>query len=268
MRASLAAVYNPFLPHKQRLYQHRACGYGGDCAYNIRMLWILFTLLLTAALAYFSYRSAQVLPYLPPDTNVLLSLPDVVARLVVVLVCIGLGVWSGAGAARLGWVWSNAPLDIALGAGIGLVAHLALYPATLWAARVLGERAYSPLILRHILPRTRRQWLLVPLAFVVAVLLEELLFRSLLVGALSLVAPALLLAVLGAVVFGAMHLPQGWLGAVVSGVVGLGLSLLFLASGSLLVPFAAHYAFNLAQIVRAARNPPELTNVSATQSSS
>ncbi len=219
------------------------------------MLWILFTLLLTAALAYFSYRSAQVLPYLPPDTNVLLSLPDVIVRLAVVLICIGLGVWSGAGAARLGWVWDNAARDIAIGAGIGLLAHLVLYPATVWAARRLGSRAYSPLILQYVLPRTRRQWLLVPLAFVVAVLLEEMLFRSLLVGAMSQVAPALLLAVVGAAVFGSMHLPQGWLGAVVSGVIGFGLSALFLASGTLLVPFAAHYTFNLAQIVRAARDP-------------
>ncbi len=228
------------------------------------MLWILFTLLLTAALAYFSYRSAQVLPYLPPDTNVLLSLPDVIARLVVVLACIGLGVWSGAGTTRLGWVWDNAARDVAVGVGIGLLAHLILFPATVWAARRLGPRAYSPLILQYILPRTRRQWLLVPLAFVVAVLLEELLFRSLLVGAMSQVAPVLLLAVAGAVVFGSMHLPQGWLGAVVSGVVGLGLTLLFLASGTLLVPFAAHYTFNLAQVIRAGRAPAEPTKVGAT----
>ena len=72
---------------------------------------------------------------------------------------------------------------------------------------------------------------------------------------MSVVLPSLLLAVIGAVLFGWMHAPQGWLGMVLAGVTGFALSLVFLATGSLLVPYMAHLVFNLAQLARAARNP-------------
>ena len=236
-------------------------------------LFVALTVLLTAALTYLSYRSAQLLPRLPVGRSLLLSPADLAARGAVILVCLALGWLSGASPAQLGWT-STAPLRaVALGALSGVIAHAALYPLGAWAARRLGPRAYSDALLRHILPQTRGEWPGVALALSVAVLLEELLFRSLLLGGmLAVLAPAapsgvsllaLALALGGALVFGLMHTPQGWLGAAMAGGVGFALSLLFLVTGTLLIPFAAHYTFNLAQLARADRDP----NVSFTRPS-
>ena len=226
------------------------------------MLFVLLTLALTSALAYFTYRSAAILPTLPPDANVVLSLPDVVTRAVLCLVCVGLGLLSGVGPERLGWA-PPAPLtDALLGAALGAAGAAVLFPLTQWAVRRLGPGAYSDRLLRFVIPRTPRQWLLTPPVFALAVLLEELWFRSLLLGGLSGVlarafgSEALLLpllVVVGAVLFGWLHAPQGWLGMLLAGLLSLGLSLLFLARQSLLAPVLAHWVFNVLQLARAAR---------------
>lgn len=213
------------------------------------------------ALAYFTYRSSQILPTLPPGTNIILSLPDVVARSVLCLVCIGLGSLSGVGPDRLGWRPATPVADLAVGVALGAVGHVVLFPLAQWAARRFGPTAYSDLLLRFIIPRSPRAWLLAPPIFGLAVLLEELWFRSLLLGAMSGVLATrlpgmetgfvLVLALAGAALFGWLHAPQGWLGMVMAGAVGLGLSALFLARASLLAPFAAHLTFNLLQLARA-----------------
>src|SRR3712207_7962187 len=57
-----------------------------------------------------------------------------------------------------------------------------------------------------------RSWLLVPAALFVAVVLEEVLFRSLLIGGLSATVPLPILLIGFAAIFGLMHSPQGTLG--------------------------------------------------------
>jgi membrane protease YdiL (CAAX protease family) len=124
---------------------------------------------------------------------------------------------------------------------------------TQFAIARFGSHIYSPIVIRSILPHNPREGLLVPLALVGAVLLEELLFRALLLGGFAFFAPPLALAVLWSILFGVMHLPQGILGIVVAALLGLLLSALFLATASLLAPFIAHYIINLVQIFRASR---------------
>jgi uncharacterized protein len=114
-----------------------------------------------------------------------------------------------------------------------------------------GKDIYSPVVMRNIMPRTRGQWLLVPAALFLAVVLEEMLFRSLLLGALSQTFPVPLLVVVFSVVFGLMHSPQGKLGIFMTGLMGLWLSLLFVWSGSLLLPLVAHYVINFLQLLTA-----------------
>jgi membrane protease YdiL (CAAX protease family) len=80
---------------------------------------------------------------------------------------------------------------------------------------------------------------------------EELLFRGVLVGALSVgfdVSPWLL-AVASSVVFGLGHGAQGRLGVLVTTSLGLVLAAAFVLSGSLLLVVVAHYLVNALEFV-------------------
>ena len=105
-----------------------------------------------------------------------------------------------------------------------------------------------------ILPKNRREAVLVALAFVPAVLMEEMLFRSLLVGGFSLYFNPWILGMLWSMVFGAMHLPQGSFGMIATSLIGFVLAGAFILSGTLLVPLAAHYVVNMLQLLDAHRH--------------
>ena len=221
---------------------------------------------LLAFLCWATYRSGLLLRAVDIPFNVLTSPPEVAARLALIAVCVGLGLVSGLPWTQLGWASTDPVLDVALGLAVGVLIQAPLNLIASWAIRaeVLARwrsRLYDPRVVLLILPRNRRQWVTVPLAFVSAVVLEELLFRSLLVGGLSTVAPALPLAAACALVFGLVHWPQGVLGVVATAVAGFLLAVLFLARGSLLPPLVAHYAVNILQIVLAARQRESLTNL-------
>jgi membrane protease YdiL (CAAX protease family) len=221
------------------------------------------SLILLGLIWWLTYRSGQLLRELEASSpegleslgNLLLSPPENAFRLLLIVACLGLGQVSGLPARRLGWVTTAPVHDLVWGLALGIGTSLLLFPLTRWAVSRFGPELYSPLVLRNILPRNRQEWVLVPLAFAPAALLEELLFRSLLLGGFSVFLPPVLLAVAGSALFGLMHLPQGWLGAAMAGLLGLGLCVLFLWRGTLLTPLAAHYAINVAQMVQAGRQP-------------
>nr|WP_264475307.1 type II CAAX endopeptidase family protein [Halorubellus salinus] len=101
-------------------------------------------------------------------------------------------------------------------------------------------------------PTSRRGWvvLLGGVLPIVAVF-EELLFRGVLVGALSVgfgVSPWLLV-VASSVLFGLGHGAQGRLGVLVTGALGVVLATAFVLSGSLLVVVVAHYLVNALEFV-------------------
>ena len=91
------------------------------------------------------------------------------------------------------------------------------------------------------------------LALFPAVLVEELLFRSLLLGGFRQFLPVWALVVSTALLFGWMHSPQGHLGMTMTAAVSLLLAGLFLWRGSLLSPLVAHYVVNLLQLLVAHR---------------
>jgi membrane protease YdiL (CAAX protease family) len=221
---------------------------------------------LLAFLCWATYRSGLLLLAVDIPFNVLTAPPEVLARLALIAVCVGLGLVSGLPWTQLGWASADPVLDVALGLAVGVLIQVPLNLAAGWAIRTetlarWRSRLYDPRVVLLILPRNRRQWITVPLAFVSAVVLEELLFRSLLVGGLSTVAPALLLAAACALVFGLVHWPQGVLGVVATAVAGFLLAVLFLARGSLLPPLVAHYVVNILQVVLASRQREALTNL-------
>jgi membrane protease YdiL (CAAX protease family) len=213
---------------------------------------------LLAFLCWATYRSGILLRTVDIPFNVLTAPLEVLTRLVLVAVCAGLGLVSGLPWTQLGWTSADPVLDVLLGLAIGVLIQVPLNLAASWIIQMDAlarwrTRLYDPTVILNVLPRNRRQWVTVLLAFVSTVVLEELLFRSLLVGGLSTAAPALLLAAGFSLVFGLVHWPQGVLGVVATTVAGFVLTVLFLVRGSLLPPLVAHYAVNVLQVALASR---------------
>jgi membrane protease YdiL (CAAX protease family) len=191
------------------------------------VVFVAGTLILTVFIAWATYRSTQMLQQVEVDFNLLL-LP---AR----------------------------PLaDIAIGLGVGVAMQIPLNVLTDWAIGRFGPQIYSPLVIRSILPRSRDEWAPVLLALFPAVLVEELLFRSLLLGGLSLFFPIPALVIGTALLFGWMHSPQGRLGIFVTAAISLLLAGLFLWRESLLPPLITHYVVNLLQLLVAHRHRDRL----------
>ena len=220
--------------------------------------FVVGTLALTAFIAWATYRSAQMLKHIEVDFNLLLLPAENLLRVGLIVICLILGWTSGLSREQLGWI-SRAPLaDLAIGAGIGVLLQATLNTLTDWTIGRFGQHIYSPVVVLSILPRSRDEWAPVLLALFPAVLIEELLFRSLLIGGLAVVLPVPWLMLSTALLFGWMHSPQGQLGVAMTTVVSLLLAGLFLWRGSLLPPLTAHYMVNLLQLIIAYRQRDKL----------
>jgi membrane protease YdiL (CAAX protease family) len=207
-----------------------------------------------------TYRSHLLLKEFQPPFNLLLAPSEFVVRLLLVGLCLMLAWLSGLPASQLGLASSQPLQTIALGLTIGLVSQVAVNLLTHWAIHHFGRDIYSPMLIRNILPRRPGEWILVALAFWPAVVMEELLFRSLWLGAFQDVVPLPVLIGGTSLLFGLMHQPQGVLGMLIAGLLNILLSLLFIWSGTLLMPLLAHYTINLLQVVVAYRQKEWLEN--------
>ncbi len=214
---------------------------------------------LAAGIAVATVKSGLLLRKWDPPLNLLLTLPDNILRLALVGVSLALGVWLGPGPAALGWLPRSLPADLLWGALAGVVLSIALALSGLLVVRVWGEGVYSSRTLLAILPANRREWFGVVPLLLLAAAVEELLFRSLPLGGLAWLVPPGLLVWPLAVLFGFLHWPQGWWGVIGTAAGGVVFSLLFLASGNIWTPLAAHYVMNLSQLLLAwaagARSP-------------
>lgn len=217
-------------------------------------------ILLTAFLGWVTYRSHLILKSYRLDFNLLLSPPEQAVRLLLVGICLFLAWLSGLPAAQFGFIIKTPWQTLGLGVGAGLATLLLVNLLTGWAINRFGRDIYSPLIIKNILPRRPVEWPLTAVALAPAVVMEELLFRSLWLGAFGDVVSRPLLILGTSVLFGLMHLPQGWLGVILAGAINILLSLLFVWSGQLLTPLAAHYLVNLLQLVVAHRRREWLEN--------
>ena len=211
--------------------------------------FVLGTLILLALLSWATYKTAAFLAAVPPQGNMLLLPGENLVRIVLIAFCIALGRISGLPIARLGWSPSNPLPELVIGCLVGVLVALSLPPLTRLAVKRFGTRVYSPVVVLAVMPRSRQEWRWVPLALVTSVLLEELLFRSLLLGGFSSFLPTVPLMLIWSILFGTMHLPQGNLGMLAASVLGLLLSVLFILTGSLLAPFVSHYTIDLLQMI-------------------
>lgn len=226
--------------------------------------WLNFTrvvvILLTLLLAWVTYRSHLLLKEFQPPFNLLLSPAELAARLLLVGLCLGLAWLSGLPAEQLGLTSAQPFQTIGLGLALGLFSMVAINGLMHWAIHRFGRNIYSPLVIRNILPRRPLEWLWIALAFVPAVAMEELLFRTLWLGLFQGLVPLLVLVLGTSLLFGLMHQPQGVLGMLVAGGLNILLSLLFIGSGELLLPLTSHYTINVLQVVAASRQREWLEN--------
>src|SRR6476620_6019367 len=214
-------------------------------------LFVFGSLGLTIALAWATYQSGRLLRAVHVSENLLLAPVENMVKVVLVFLCIGLGIASGAPYAQLGWTLDNLVRDVGLGILLGISTQVVANSITFRAVKIWGKDIYSPVVMKNIMPRTRIEWLLVPAALALGVVLEELLFRSLLIGGLSTTVPVPILLIGFSAIFGLMHSPQGSLGVVLTGIMGLWLGLLFVWSGGIILPLTAHFVINLLQLVKA-----------------
>ncbi len=223
------------------------------------VVFVAGTLTLTVFVSWATYRSALMLQQLEEvDINLLLLPAENVLRVGLVVACLILGWVSGLPREQFGWI-SYAPLiDVAIGAAVAVVIEVPLNTLTNWAIKRFGPQIYSPLVIRSILPRTREEWAPVLLALFPAVLVEELLFRSLLLGGMSVFIPVAVLVISTALLFGWMHSPQGRLGMIVTAAISIVLAGLFLWRKSLLPALVAHYLVNVLQLLVARRHRDRL----------
>jgi CAAX protease family protein len=94
--------------------------------------------------------------------------------------------------------------------------------------------------LRPLLPHTRSEMIRFVLLSMTAGICEEVLFRGFLLWYLSCLVPVVAAWLAGALLFGMAHAYQGSGGVLRTGLVGAGLVLLYLISGSLWLPMVLH----------------------------
>jgi membrane protease YdiL (CAAX protease family) len=202
---------------------------------------------LIGLVSYTTVRSGLALRIWTPRSNLLLSLTDNAARLLLVALCILLGITVGPGPAALGWQTARLGQDLVLGVVLGLVFAGALNLGGRIAVRWWGPEVFSTRLLQCMMPINGKEWAAVLLALLPAAALEELLFRSLPLGGLTWLVPPWWLLWPLALLFGLLHWPQGGWGVTGTAITAVVLSLLFLATGSIWAPLAAHYTMNVCQ---------------------
>jgi membrane protease YdiL (CAAX protease family) len=214
-------------------------------------IFVAFVAFMIAALGAATFQSGRVLRRITPTINLLLSLPDNLLRVFLIALCLWVGASLGPGASHLGWSVDRFFRDASLGALVGLLLAPPLQWVSMAAVRRWGDEVYDNLVLRAIVPVSRREWVGVALALLPAALLEELIFRSLpLAGLSGFISPWVLMWPL-ALIFGLLHWPQGLLGVVGTTFLGLILSALFLWTGSIWTAVFAHWVLNLVEVTLA-----------------
>lgn len=222
------------------------------------VVMVLGTITLTILLAVATVQTAVLLRVREIEHNPLLSPIDAGLRVGLIVVCLGLAAMSSQPASSFGLSGATFIADIAQGMGFGAVLAFVTMGVSTIAVRVWGAAIYSPKLVLALIPTRRREWVLVPLVLTVAVILEELLFRGLVIGGLGVWVHPVPLVIGFSVAFGLLHAPQGLLGIIVAFGASIVLGVLFLSTGSLIVPAVAHLVVNLVQLVVAANQAKRL----------
>jgi uncharacterized protein len=155
------------------------------------------------------------------------------------LLVTGLALAGGMSRQALAFVGVNGGVALAWMAGltVGGIALVAFFRAA--SVRDSALTAY-------LMPRTRRERRLFALLSVTAGVTEEVLYRGVAIGVVVALGGGVPLAVVvSSVAFGALHMYQGWVGALRSGLLGLLLALPVIVTGSLVPAIGAHALLDL-----------------------
>ncbi len=219
----------------------------------MNIIFIVGTLGLITFLYWSAYQSEKLLKTIELTGNLLLSLPEFIFKVILLGLCLGL--ISSLNVQNpekyFGWPSNSPALDVVIGAAIGLVTQFGVNIASFSAIKLFGKSIYSPAIMKSVVPNNPREWILIIIPLLLAVTIEEVLFRSMLIGGFSIVVNPWLMAAASSIIFGIMHSPQGKLGVGLTGVVGFILAATFIITQSLVVVISAHYIINFLQILRA-----------------
>jgi membrane protease YdiL (CAAX protease family) len=121
-----------------------------------------------------------------------------------------------------------------------------------------GAHVIAPAEVGALLPRTAKERRSFSTLALTAGLCEELLYRGFLLAVVAAEAPALgpwRLVLVSALAFAVAHTYQGVPGMLTAGVLGAGFAVLFLGSGSLLLPVLFHALIDLRLLVLSVRAP-------------
>jgi len=217
------------------------------------IIFIIGTLALISFLYWSAYQSEKLLRTIEIKGNLLLSIPEFIFKLILLGLCLGLvsSLTVLNPEKYIGWPSENPALDVVIGATIGIATQFIVNVMSTLAIRVFGKNIYSPQVMKSVVPASQREWFLIIIPLLLAVAIEELLFRGLLIGGFSLVVNPWVMAVASSIIFGIMHSPQGMLGIVMTALVGFAFATAFILTNSLVVVISAHYIVNFMQILRA-----------------
>jgi membrane protease YdiL (CAAX protease family) len=170
--------------------------------------------------------------------------------------------WSAFTVVMGAWLWLGRPIDLLGfstpgGVGFAVAAGLTFFGAVVlavqWrnagsmteAQRVTMRQSFG--FVGHFLPQTDRELERVLYTSVTAGIVEEVLYRGFAIWYVSSWTGVPAAVVITSVAFGLGHLYQGAAGARITGLVGLAFALLYVVSGSLWVPMAAHILLDVLQ---------------------
>jgi membrane protease YdiL (CAAX protease family) len=217
--------------------------------------FLIGTLALIAFLYWAAYQTDRAMKSRAVEIkgNLLLSVPEFIFKLILLGVCFGLANTLSVDRVEkyIGWPSKQPMADIVLGLTIGLVTVFVINLISIFAIRIWGKRIYSPDLMKGMIPRNQIEWPLIIVPLLLAVSLEEFLFRAMLIGGFSILVSPWAMAVAGSIIFGLMHSPQGILGIVLVSLVGFMFGVVFILTNSLLIVIVAHFIINFLQLVRA-----------------
>ena len=103
----------------------------------------------------------------------------------------------------------------------------------------------------QMLPRTKKEKRLFVLVSLTAGICEEIIFRGFLVFLLQAIfssLPIYLIVIISSVIFGLVHLYQGWQGIIKTGVIGAFLMCLVLVTNSLIISMLLHFLMDVSSV--------------------